>query len=68
VARSVLLVLLAVAVGLGALDVFAAGQVLPDMARHLWIRRMGGTVRARGRPEAVEGTAEEACSACGVTP
>jgi hypothetical protein len=46
-ARSVLLVLLAVAVGLGALDVFAAGQVLPDVARHLWIRRMG---RNRVRP------------------
>jgi hypothetical protein len=54
VARSVLLVLLAVAVGLGALDVFAAGHVLPEVARYLRIRRMGrNRVRpwpTRGRP------------------
>ena len=39
-ARSVLLLLLAVAVGLGALGVLAAGNVLPDVARYLRIRRM----------------------------
>ncbi len=48
-ARTVSLLLLAVAVGLGALDVFAAGQVLPDVARHLRIRRMWSS-RVRPRP------------------